>query len=176
MMPPWLRRAALTGHVAVSVGWLGAAAAFLVLAVAAVAGAAEPTVRGAYLAMDLINRFALVPLALAAVATGVIQALGTAWGLTRHYWVLAKLAVTVLAAAVLLLQAAPIARLADAAAVGPPGADLREARLSLVVHAAGGVLVLLVPTLLSVVKPRGVTGLGRRRRAGSAQHRGDGVQ
>ncbi len=42
-------------------------------------------------------------------------------------------------------------------------ADLREVRLELVVHAAGGLLVLLVIAALSVYKPRGLTRFGRER-------------
>jgi hypothetical protein len=42
-------------------------------------------------------------------------------------------------------------------------ADLREARISLVAHAGGGLLVLLVPATLSVYKPRGMTRYGRRK-------------
>ena len=41
--------------------------------------------RGAYLAMDLIGWFVIVPLSLASLLTGLVQALGTTWGLFRHY-------------------------------------------------------------------------------------------
>ena len=41
-------------------------------------------------------------------------------------------------------------------------ADLRAAGIQLVVHAAGGLLVLLVPAVLSVYKPPGVTRYGQR--------------
>jgi hypothetical protein len=36
-------------------------------------------------------------------------------------------------------------------------ADLRAAAVELAVHAAGGLLVLLVPAALSIYKPRGLT-------------------
>ena len=42
-------------------------------------------------------------------------------------------------------------------------ADLGAARIQLVVHAAGGLLVLLVPAILSVYKPAGMTWYGRRK-------------
>lgn len=163
-MGPRLRKLALTGHVSSSVGWLGAIAAFLALAVAGLTGEDDQTARAAYLAMDPIARFVIVPLAFASLVTGIVQSLGTPWGLFRHYWVLIKLLVTVLATAVLLLQVGPIGYVADAARETTlSGTELREARASLVVHAGGGLLVLLVPVALSVYKPRGVTRYGLRK-------------
>jgi hypothetical protein len=41
-------------------------------------------------------------------------------------------------------------------------ADLRAAGIELAAHAIGGLLVLLVPAVLSVYKPRGLTPYGRR--------------
>jgi hypothetical protein len=42
-------------------------------------------------------------------------------------------------------------------------ADLRAAGVELAIHAAGGLLVLLVPAVLSVYKPRGLTPYGHRK-------------
>ena len=121
--------------------------------------------RGAYLAMDLIVRQVIVPLALASLLIGIVQALGTTWGLFRHYWVLVKLLVTAAAIVVLLLQLEPIGFLARAAAEATlSSGELRSARLSLVVHAGGGLIVLFVPTVLSIYKPRGMTPYGQRKR------------
>jgi hypothetical protein len=44
-----------------------------------------------------------------------------------------------------------------------PLADLGEAGIQLVVHAAGGLLVLLVPVVLSIYKPLGMTRYGWRK-------------
>lgn len=163
-MPPRLRKLALTAHVTTSVGWLGAVAGFLALAIAGLASRDDQTVRAAYVAMDVTAGFVIAPLALAALLTGLVQALGTDWGLFRHYWVVVKLVVTVVATLVLLLQLEPISHLATVAAETTLGAgDLREARLSLVAHAGGGLLVLLVPTTLSLYKPRGLTRYGHRK-------------
>lgn len=163
-MAPRLRKLALTAHVTSSVGWLGAVAGFLALAVAGLTSQDAQMVRAAYLAMESITRFVIVPLALASLLTGLVQSLGTTWGLFRHYWVLVKLVVTVLATIVLLLQTAPISYLAGVAAETTlASGDLREARISLVAHAGGGLLVLLVPQALSVYKPRGMTRYGQRK-------------
>jgi hypothetical protein len=65
-------------------------------------------VRASYLAMGLLADAVLVPLALEAPLTGILLGLGTAWGLTRHTRVLAKLVLTigVATAAVLVLRPA----------------------------------------------------------------------
>ena len=162
-LSPLMRKLALTLHICVSVGWLGAALGFLALALTGLTSADPQTVRGAYLAMDVLTRAVLVPLSLASLLTGVVQALSTPWGLFRHYWVLIKLLLTVFAILVLFLQLAPIRSLAHLAS-GPAFsvADHQEARLSLVVHSAGGSLVLLLITALSVLKPRGTTGFVQR--------------
>ncbi len=163
-MGPRLRQFALTLHVTSSVGVLGAIAAFLALAVTGVTSQDEQMVRAAYLAMPSIARFVVVPLTFASLLTGLILSLGTSWGLFRHYWVLVKLLFTVFAAIVLLLKMDLInyaARLAGEAALSH--ADLREAGIQLVVHAASGLLVLLVPMVLSVYKPQGMTRYGWRK-------------
>lgn len=158
------RKLALTAHVTSSVGWLGAVAAFLAMAVTGVASQDAQTVHAVYLAMNLTTVYVIVPLALACLLSGVVQALGSTWGLFRHYWVVVKLLVTLFATTVLLLQTGSIAYLADLATQPAPiGANLYQARLSLVVHSGGGLLVLLVPTMLSVYKPRGRTRYGRRK-------------
>lgn len=96
------RKLALTAHITFSVGWLGAIAGFLVLSIAGLTSQDAEVVRGAYLAMNLISLFVIVPMTLAATATGPVQALGTEWGLRRHYWVLVKFALTIIATIVLL--------------------------------------------------------------------------
>jgi hypothetical protein len=110
----------------------------------------------------------IVPASAATLATGIIQAVGTPWGLVRHYWVFAKLFLTVLATAVLLIHTAPIGELAQRAAAGTLlEAAARSSRVQLVADAGGALLVLLLATVLSVYKPRGMTRYGWRRRATS---------
>jgi hypothetical protein len=158
---PWLRKAALTLHVACSVGWMGAVAAFLALALAGLGGDAE-TVRGAYVAMRPITSYVLVPLAVGTLVTGVVQSLGTSWGLFRYYWVVVKLVVTVFAVAVLLGELGTIGHAVDAAVEGPLARDdLRALRVTLVAHSGGGLLVLVLPLVLSIWKPPGRTRFGR---------------
>ena len=53
--------------------------------------------------MELTGWVVLVPLSLASLATGLVCSLGSVWGLFRHYWVLFKLAINLVATIVLLL-------------------------------------------------------------------------
>jgi uncharacterized membrane protein len=162
ILTPRLRRLALTAHVASSVGWLGAVVVLLALGVVGLASQDAQTVRGAYLVMEPLAWFVLVPLAFASLLTGLLQSLGTAWGLIRHYWVLAKLVINVFATTVLLIYLETFRSMADVA--GDPSADLDAVRnASPVLHAGVALLLLLMATTLAVYKPRGVTPLGRRR-------------
>ena len=167
-MPPRLRKLALTAHVAASVGWLGAVACFLALAVDGLTGRDATTVRGVYLVMEPATTLVLIPLSFASLLTGLGQALGTPWGLVRHYWVLFKLLITVVATAVLLRNLETFRVLAAVAA--DPAADLGAVRNpSPALHARAALLLLLVATVLSMYKPRGRTHFGRRRRRVTAR-------
>jgi hypothetical protein len=161
-MTPAVRKAALTAHVVFSVGWLGAVAAFLILAVVGLTSQDAETVRGAYLVMEPAAWFVLVPLAFASLLTGLLQSLGTTWGLFRHYWVVFKLLITVVATTVLLVYMETFSYMAATAA--DPGADLEVVRNpSPLVHATLALLLLLVAATLAVFKPRGLTPYGRRK-------------
>ena len=166
---PRLRKLALTTHVVSSVGWLGAVAGFLALAIAGLASSDAQLVRGAYLAMELIGWYVIVPLCGAAFVTGLLQSWITTWGLLQHYWVVIKLLMTIFATVVLVLHMQPVGTVADAAAESSLArGDLRSIRLQLLADAAAAILLLLVAATLSVFKPRGRTRRGRRRLGHSA--------
>jgi hypothetical protein len=163
-MTPRHRKFALTAHVASSVGWLGAVAVFLALAVAGLTSQDAQTVRAAYLAMELTTWFVIVPLSFASLLTGLVQSLGTEWGLFRHYWVLAKFLITILATLLLLVHTQPIGILAGVAReTMVSGADVGRLQIQLVADAGLALLALLVATTLSVYKPRGMTRHGWRK-------------
>jgi hypothetical protein len=160
-MPPGLRKFVLTVHLTVSVGWIGAVVAYLALGVSAATSQDAQTVRAAWIAMELTGWFAIVPLALAALVTGLAMALGTPWGLFRHYWVVITLVLTILATVVLLLHMPTVSSLA-AAARAAEAADLAALGGDLL-HPGVGLLILLVITGLNVYKPRGMTTYGWRK-------------
>jgi hypothetical protein len=155
------RRLALLAHVSSSVGWFGAVVAFLALAVAGVTSNDEHVVRAAYLMMEPVGWYVIVPLNVASLATGLVSSWTTPWGLIRHYWVLAKLAINVVATVVLLLYMQTVGSLANTARRGGPE------DLSPVLHSGAAIVLLLLAMILAVYKPRGVTPYGRRQRRAS---------
>lgn len=162
IMPPRLRKVALTAHVTCSVGWLGAVVVFLALAIVGLTSPDAQTVRGVYLVMEPAAWSVLVPLAFASLLTGTVQSLGTTWGLFRHYWVLFKLLLTLFATVVLLIYMETFRLMARVAA--DPTVDLALVRNpSPRFHAVLALLVLLVATVLAIYKPRGLTSYGRRK-------------
>jgi hypothetical protein len=166
-LAPGVRKLALTAHVTASVGWLGAVAGFLALALTGLTSSDAQLVRATYLTMEAIGWFVLVPLAVASLLTGIVQALGTPWGLFRHYWVLAKLSINVFATTVLLLYMQTLASFANIAAETPvSSSDLDELRSpSPALHASAALALLVVATVLAIYKPRGMTRYGQRKRA-----------
>jgi hypothetical protein len=159
------RRTALITHVAASVGWLGAIVASLGLAIAALESADAQTVRSAYVSLDILGRYVLVPFAFAALLGGIAQSFITKWGLFRHYWVIFKLLITIFATGVLLLYLRTLAALADLARdVTADAAALEPLRTpTVVVHAVAALVLLLVATALAVYKPQGMTAYGQRK-------------
>ena len=162
LMTPSVRKLALTTHVTSSVGWFGAVAGFLSLAIAGLTNSNPQTVRAAYVAMEVMTWGVIVPLSFASLATGLVQSLATTWGLFRHYWIVAKLALTVVATAILLVHTGPIGRVARLAGErGLSSADLHGLRVQLIADAGAAIVALLVATTLSVYKPWGLTAYGR---------------
>jgi uncharacterized membrane protein len=161
-MGPGLRKFVLAAHLTFSVGWIGAVVAYLGLGVSAVTSQDAQTVRAAWIAMELIGWSVIIPLALASNLTGLVMALGTPWGLFRHYWVLISLVLTVLSTIVLLEHMPTVSSLADLARKADD-ADLAGGLGGDLFHPGVGLLVLLVITVLNVYKPRGLTPYGWRR-------------
>ena len=159
MMTPGLRKLWLVIHLALSVGWIGAVVSYLVLGISAVSSNDVETVRAAWIAMDQTGWWAIVPLAIGSLLTGLIMSLGTPWGLFRHYWVLITLALTIFCVAILLLHMPTVSALAQMARTG----TAHESQGGDLLHPSAGLLVLLVITVLNVYKPRGVTPYGWRR-------------
>ncbi|HEY8526498.1 MAG TPA: hypothetical protein VIL48_16105 [Acidimicrobiales bacterium] len=94
-----------------------------------------------------------VPLGLGAAATGVALSLTTRWGLVRHWWVVAKEAITVAVILTDVLVVGPeMERAIDTSTItGMPGPVYAHC------------VVLGLATVLSVVKPKAQTPFGSRR-------------
>jgi hypothetical protein len=160
-MAPRLRKLALTAHIVTSVGWIGAALAYAGLVLGALTSQDAHVVRAAYVAIQPMTWFAIVPLAAASLITGLVQSLGTPWGLFRHFWVLYKFLLTIIATLVLLGNTRTVSALA-ALALEHGGADASGLKGQLI-HSLGGALVLLLAAVLAVYKPRGMTRYGWRK-------------
>ena len=159
MSPQW-RKLWLTIHLALSVGWIGAVVAYLVLGVSAVTTKDVQTVRAAWIAMNLTGWSAIVPLAIGSLVTGLIMSLGTPWGLFRYYWVLVTFALTVFCVVILVLHMPSVSAIArtvraDELLGGDRGGDL--------LHPSLGLIVRLVIMVLNVYKPQGMTPYGWRK-------------
>ena len=153
-----LRKLVLTTHVTSSVGWLGAVAVFLALAFVGLTGRDSQGIRSAYIAMNLTAWLVILPLGLLSPLTGLASSFGTTWGLFRHYWIIAKLFITIPSTLLLFLHLQPISRMARVAAQTPlMRGDFGMLRAQLLFEAAAAMLVLLAATALSVYKPAGRT-------------------
>ena len=156
-----VRKLALSLHLTVSIGWIGAVLAYLALGIAAVSSHDVGVVRAAWTAMEITGWYVIVPLAVASLATGLVMALGTKWGLFRHYWVVISFVLTLFSTVVLLLHM-PTVTLSAEAAQAEQGAAL-EALGGDLFHPSVGLMVLLVVQVLNLYKPEGLTRYGWRK-------------
>lgn len=171
-MSPRVNRLTLTTHITVSVGWFGAVAVFVALAIAGVASTDLQLARASYLAMELSGWFVIVPFCLASLVTGLIQAIGTKWGLFKHYWIVVKLILTLFATVALLLHMKPIGDLSLAAsATGDFASVLAGTKLQLIANSGAAFLLLLAIIAISVFKPWGKTKLAANGNIVSAEKR-----
>ena len=159
-MPPPVRKAALATHLTCSGGWIGTILAYLALVIAAVTSDEAAELRPAWRGLEVVSWYVIVPLAVGSLLTGLLMALGTRWGLLRHYWVIFSLVLTAVATGVLLLHMPSVSANADLAQQ-LDGADL-EALGGDLGHPAIGLVLLVVIQLLNVYKPKGLTRRGLR--------------
>jgi|JI10StandDraft_1071094.scaffolds.fasta_scaffold06703_6 hypothetical protein len=155
-MSPSLSKFTLTAHIIFSAGWLGAVAGFLALAITGLIGQDAQVVRSMYIAMEVVAWFVIIPLSISSFLTGLIQSLGTQWGLFRHYWILIKFILTLVATTLLMLHMQPISYMASVVSQKMlSNTELSSLRIQLIADAGIALFVLLVATALSVYKPFG---------------------
>jgi len=156
---------ALVVHLTSSIGWIGAAVAYVSLVVAVLSNDDQRVVRDAILVMNSVDWFVIVPLAYLGLATGLVMSLGTPWGLFRHWWVVFSLLLTL--AAVFVLTEYSLSLRAMAAVASKPTLSHSDLRMlkdpGHAVHNLGGIAVLLVVAVLNTYKPQGVTRHGWRK-------------
>ncbi|MEU9865140.1 DUF2269 domain-containing protein [Streptomyces sp. NPDC047971] len=150
------RRALLVLHVAVSVAWLGLSVGLLALGITAWTTGDHSLTEASYRAMKVFADWLLAPVALVTLVSGLVLSLGTPWGLARHRWVWIKFWITMATAAATVFVLRP--EIEQAAAAG-----VRD--ISLVAAPTVSTTAYLFMTAVSVLKPWGLTGRGRRLRA-----------
>jgi hypothetical protein len=137
------RKALLAIHIAAAVGVFGSDLALLVLAVS-----------GLYSAALLIAEWLVEPLAVTALATGVLLASTGPYGLVRYWWTATKLAITAaLTGAVFVVLTPALERAAEGAGNPQPAILLLAPALA--------TALLLVNVVLAVFKPAAT--ISRRR-------------
>lgn len=159
-LPRAARKAMVIMHVISSVSWLALMLCLLTLGAAGLATHDAETLRSAYRAMQLLGDVLILPLSLLSLASGLVLALGTPWGLFRYRWISTKFWLTLAAAAASIFGLT--ARLDEAAHVvahhptGPISAmHLGFARYNLVIIPSVALTVYTANVVLSVVKPWG---------------------
>jgi hypothetical protein len=132
----------------VTVALLGTDLVLLALGISGLRGAEPLTV---YPAAHLVGAWLVAPLAIGALATGILLGILTPWGLTRHGWVTIKLTITtVLTTLVLLVLVPGLGQAADDAATGV--SDPQRIRFAIAPAVASALLALNV--VLAMYKPR----------------------
>ncbi len=112
--------------------------------------------RSTYLAMELSTWYVIVPFCLSSLLTGLVQALGTKWGLFKHYWIIVKLFLTIGMTILLLLHLRPVSYLAGVA-TDPSFSNSQHSGqlINLIAKAGAAILGLVAITTISVYKPWG---------------------
>lgn len=160
ILSPFFRKLALTLHVISTMIWLGSAAAYIPIAIYVLTNQDVELVQSAIQIMSWIVNFIIVPTAFASLLTGVALSLGTRWGLFRHYWIIFKLLLTVIAVFFLIGYTRGLSEMASIAS----NVDLSVLQdREHIAHTIGGLVVLIVATVLSVYKPKGMTRYGWRK-------------
>ncbi|MFF8398963.1 DUF2269 domain-containing protein [Streptomyces sp. NPDC016172] len=154
------RRAALVVHVTVSACWLGLTLGLLALGITAAttgsAGAVEASVR----AMKLFADRLLLPVAFLTLLSGMLLSLGTKWGLARYRWVYTKFWLTLATATATVFALRPgVNSAVTAVAAGGPLPDAGDVLFGPAVSLSAYVFM----TVISVLKPWGMTRRGRKR-------------
>lgn len=153
-LKPRQRKLVVAAHVVVSGAWLGVVLAKLTMVIAVI-DSGEPGLAAGAAFIDVLDSAVFPRVAVATALTGVIVSVGTKWGLFTHYWVVAKMLLTV---AVIVTGVGLAGAPAGGAAAG-----------SLVAWAAAHLVMLGAATVISVLKPWGRTRPRRRAEAGRPQ-------
>lgn len=157
-----VRRTILVVHVAASAGWLGLTLGLLALALAAYTAESASMAEASYRSMKVFTDWLVLPLSLLTLTSGLVLSLGTRWGLARYRWVFTKFWLTCATTAASVLMLRPgVDRAATVVASGSVVVESRD----LLMGPAVSLTAYVFMTVVSVLKPWGLTHRGRRLRA-----------
>ncbi|MCF3118484.1 DUF2269 domain-containing protein [Streptomyces arenae] len=155
------RRATLVVHVVGAAGWLGLTLGLLALALTAITTESPTSIEAAVRSMKVFTDWLVLPLALLTLLSGLLLSLGTPWGLARHRWVYAKFWLTLATTAASAFSLRPgINATAATVAAGDPLTDPSGLIAGPIVSLSAYVFM----TVISVLKPWGLTRRGRKQR------------
>ncbi|MGA5139320.1 DUF2269 domain-containing protein [Streptomyces azureus] len=155
------RRAVLVVHVTASASWLGLTLGLLALGTTAATTGSAVTVEGSVRAMKLFAGWLLLPVAFLTLLSGLVLSLGTPWGLARYRWVCTKFWLTLATTTATVFALRPgVNSAVTAVAAGGPLPDAGDVLFGPVVSLSAYVFM----TVISVLKPWGLTRRGRRLR------------
>jgi uncharacterized membrane protein len=156
------RKPLLVAHVIVSAAWLGAVISNLFMGISAAVTSRDALADAYYAVMDRLVNSLMPAASIATLATGLLLAFTTKWGLLRHYWVIAKLVLGV--ATVVVGVAAIDGAIQDTIAARAAARSASASDLLLPAIIATPTMLATAATL-AIVKPWGRTSRGRRLRA-----------
>ena len=163
------RRAALVVHVVASASWVGLTLGLLALGITAATTGSAVTVEASVRAMKLFADWLLLPVAFLTLVSGLVLSLGTQWGLARHRWVYVKFWLTLATTVATVFALRPGVNSAVAAvAAGGPLPDAGDVMMGPIVSLSAYVFM----TVISVLKPWGLTKRGRRLREANGRRSG----
>ena len=164
------RRALLIVHITSSVSWLGITLGLLALGVTANTSGSAEVAEASYRSMKMFTDWLVPPLALTTFFSGLVLSLGTPWGLLQHRWVFTKFCTTLITLTLAIFVSRP--EISHAAATAISGEPTKDADLIIAPSVALSTYVFL--TVISVLKPWGLTKRGRRMRAAAGAPGGSG--
>lgn len=159
------RKALLLFHVLSSVSWIGVDLAMGVLAYRGLATDDPAELAVIYRALEMFCVPLLLTLGLLSLGSGIWLGLGTRFGLVRYWWVLVKLAISLVLLTLVLVALRPT--LLEGAAQATVVDDslperLTDVRRNMLFPPVVSTTMLAFVTWLAVYKPWGVTPRGRR--------------
>ncbi|MGW2225815.1 DUF2269 domain-containing protein [Streptomyces formicae] len=155
------RRATLVVHVVGAAGWLGLTLGLLALALTAITTQSPAVVEAAVRSMKVFTDWLVIPLALITLLSGLPLSLGTPWGLAKHRWVYTKFWLTLATTAASAFALRPgVNDSAATVAAGNPITDPSGLIAGPIVSLSAYVFM----TVISVLKPWGLTRRGRKQR------------